>query len=625
MLSSNSKMAMKKLYKLFFVIAACAGLSACVDNFLEKPDTSGTVDLDEVYSSAKNAEGALASCYRRALVQGWPTGIGLYHGALASISGERYMGWNWHGTYDIAMSGLKASGQTNAPEGTAGADNFPENWSSIRACYLVKENIDRVPDMGAELKTWIKGEATALVAYRYMGMFYRYGGLPIVRKSFLPDDDLMTPRSSLQDTLEFILGLCDEAYSLLPDNWAAKYDGRMTKGAALAMKARVLQFAARPLFNSSTPYLDDAQTNSLVCFGNVNPDRWQDAVNANEAVLTWAVANGYQLINTGNAGEGQPNSNALDDYGTAVSLPGNKEILLAYKFDEADQANNGRSNTIARFYNTSAYYDGNNRFETDQVGLLTNFLENYYAVDGTELNWPKVGASVPADAQRWYDNIGKIEPRFKADYIVPYVESSCNPGDNKWSLAGWGRHVANVSAGECAFPNKGEQSGRGAGTVTKFYYKAGSRIWFEPPLFRLAEIYLNLAEAYNELSRSTEALKNLNKVHNRAGLPAIKETDQGKLREIIWREKAIEFAGENQRYFDVKHWKHPKIDKGIIGGQMRELQFYSDDANQLYLPGHLISWWDWNSYVAYWHPRMYLEPLPQVEVNKGILVQNPGY
>lgn len=617
---------MKQLYKILFVFCSMIAASSCVDYFLEKPDTSGNVDLDEIYSSTKNAEGAIARCYRDALSQGWPgEGMGMWHGAMGSISGERSLGWNWHGTYDIAMSGLKASGQLNSIAGCAGADNFPLNWSAIRACYLVKENIDKVPDMSDEMKSWVKGEVTALIAYRYMGMFYRYGGMPLVRKAFLPDDNLMLKRESLQNTLDFILELCDEAYALCPDSWDAKYKGRMTKGAVLAIKARVLQFAARPLFNSATPYLQSAGTESLICFGNENPQRWNDAAAANEAVLAWAAQNGYSLINTGGE-EGQPNKNAIDDYGRAVSEPNNQEVILAYKFDES--SNSGEWNTLAKYYNSSGYYLPSQRFEIQSSGLLTNFLELYYAEDGTELEWPEVGDPSPAEASLWYENMENIEPRFKVDYLVPFVERNeiINPGDNNWSLMGLNNHVANIDS-KNNFPANGQYKNRGAGGVAKFYYKAGSRIWFEPPLFRLAETYLNLAEAYNEMDQPDKALENLNKVHNRAGLPAITETDKDKLREIIWREKSLEFVGENHRYFDVKHWKHPEIDKGVIGGQMRELQFYSDTGSwtELQMPGHLISWWDWNSYVAYWHPRMYLEPLPLAEVNKGILLQNPGY
>ncbi|HRP56432.1 RagB/SusD family nutrient uptake outer membrane protein [Agriterribacter sp.] len=167
-----------------------------------------------------------------------------------------------------------------------------------------------------------------------MGMFYRYGGVPIVAKSFLPNDDMNIPRASLQETLDYILALCDEAIAGLPDTWSAQYYGRFTKGAAMAIKARTLQFAARPLFNTGAPYLDFGENNKMISFGSQDNTRWDKAIAANEAVLSWAQANGYALINTGGAGTGKPNPNALNDYGTATSVPGNSEVLLACKVDE---------------------------------------------------------------------------------------------------------------------------------------------------------------------------------------------------------------------------------------------------------------------------------------------------
>jgi len=119
-------------------------------------------------------------------------------------------------------------------------------------------------------------------------------------------------------------------------------------------------------------------------------------------------------------------------------------------------------------------------------------------------------------------------------------------------------------------------------------------------------------------------LEALNMVHNRAGLPSLIATGKDELRRLIWREKAIEFYGENQRYYDVKHWKHPNIGNGIIGGQMRELVFFVS-ASPRNLASNQRKYWDSNSYIAYWHPKMYLEPFPQYEVNKGVIIQNPGY
>ncbi len=607
--------------KFIILISVClVGLTcSCQKLFLEKPDTTGTVDLDAIYSSSTNAEYALMACYRDVLIHGWPGGWGVLHGALSSISGENARGYDWHGTYKISIAGISTA---DIDGSKSGADDYDANWRYIRECFLVKENIDKVPDMSAEMKGYVKAEATALIAYRYMGMFYRYGGVPIVRGSFEANDDLSAPRASLQETLNYVIELCDEAYAGLPESkWAAAQTGRMTRGAVLAMKARALQYAARPLFNSATPYLDNGEGNNLICFGSADAGRWQDAIDANEAVLKWAAENGYELINTGGAGEGQPNPNAADDYGTATSTPSNREVLLAFKFNGTD----GKTNYLKYMNLSPDNGAGGERWDSDVVGLLTNFLENYYLTDGSDLNLPKIGESMARNISEWKDNIDNIEPRAKMDFIFGGYDAFNNPGVWNWQARGWNRGTSN-NGKEYTFPNA-IGSGKGCGFSTKYYYKAAGRIWFEAPLFRLAETHLNLAEAYNEKGDATNALKHLNIVHNRAGLPKITETGQAALRKLIQREKAVEYYNENHRWFDVKHWKLENIGNGIIGGPMRELQFgvrNAEDANGNVL-ADMIEYYDAVTYESYWHPRMFLEPIPLAEVNKGFAKQNPGY
>ena len=490
----------------------------------------------------------------------------------------------------------------------------------------MRENIDRVPDMSDQEKNYVKAEATALVAYRYMGMFYRYGGLPIVRGSFSnpADPGVFAGRASLQETLEYILELCQQAYDGLPEgDWGAADQGRMTRGAVLAIKARTLLFAARPLFNSATPYLSGGH-DDLVCFGSKSDDRWQDAIEANEAVLTWAAANNYALLNTGGAGEGNPNPKAFEDYATATSTPANREVLLAYKCDETGQWTWPGSAIF--YYNNYSPVWTNNRWDTDVSGVLTNFLKLYYKADGSEFtNWPGVNEAAPRDASEWIQNIGDIEPRAKADNMFVGFDAFNNPGHSSWSANNWGRQVSNAGK-KTNFPAAIE-AGKGCAAPVKFYYKAGPRVWFEFPLFRLAETYLNLAEAYNEKGIAAKALENLNKVHNRAGLPKVTETDQDALRKIIRRERAIELYRENNRYYDVKHWKDENIGNGIIGGNMHELQFKIKESHSgsFNLASGLESYWDAVVYTSYWNPKMYLEPIPQSEINKGTLVHSSGH
>ena len=104
-------------------------------------------------------------------------------------------------------------------------------------------------------------------------------------------------------------------------------------------------------------------------------------------------------------------------------------------------------------------------------------------------------------------------------------------------------------------------------------------------------------------------------------MPSTSERDQAKLREFIIREKALEYFEENHRYYDLKHWKHPEISE-ILGGDMTEISYLTTDGNT---KAGLQSYWDAYSYTAYWHPKWFLEPFLQSEVNKGIIVQNPGY
>ncbi len=608
---------MKKV--LFFLLfIGLAGMYSCQKNFLQKPNTSGTTTLATVYSSSVNAISALLQCYRGSLIQGWPGGIGFGHGALASISGERSRGYSWHGTYSIIATGLSPNPLDGGDSG--GADNFGANYSNIRANFLVAENIDKVPDMDATNKAYVKAEVAGLNAYRYMGMFIRYGGVPVVTSSFEPTDNLAVPRSTLQQTLDYTLQLCTTAINGLPDKWSASstggdQTGRLTKGAALAIKAKVLMYAARPLFNSATPYLSAQGNNNLICFGNYDVSRWNDAITANEAVLTWASQNGYYLINTG-GGAGVPDANALADYGTATSTPNNAEVILAYKNDNSNQSDGG---TSGKWFNMSPYWTSD-RYDTDNVGMLSNFISNYYKADGTDQTWPKVGDGQHPGSE-YLSNIAAMEPRFLADNMGPGFDAANNPGDNNWSANGWGRGLANSSV----YPSS--SYGKGDATTTKFYYHAGSRVWFELPLFRLAETYLNLAEAYNETGNSAKALQDLNMVHNRAGLPSITETDQTKLRAIIQREWAVEFYNEGHRYYDVKHWKLPNVGNGIIGGAMSEFQFTENGLSNGNLAPTIaaVTYYDAVVYQTYWAPKMYLEPFPQSEVNKLIIKQNPGY
>jgi hypothetical protein len=231
-------------------------------------------------------------------------------------------------------------------------------------------------------------------------------------------------------------------------------------------------------------------------------------------------------------------------------------------------------------------------------------LENYYKADGTNQTWPALDVVTPfSDYTSW---VNQMEPRFKVCFQPWEMDAWSNPGDANWKNAS----------------TFGSQPGFGVARVTKFWYKASSRTWFEFPIFRLAAAYLSSAEAFNELGQTQNALNRLNKIHTRAGLPAITETDQAKLRAIIQREWAVEFFDENYRLHDVKHWKLPNIGNGIIGGPIRAFAY--NNGASVKVTGN-TNYNDKVIYNAFWAPKQYLNPFPQTEINKGYLIQNPGY
>ena len=604
--------------------AALMSTTGC-NLFLEMPEVTGSVYREDVFSNRKDTEGMLWRAYHRGLREGLPEGWAINHGTLASLSGEITRGYSWHAGYNLVVNGpttvLDASGQfQGAPA------NFNENWEVIRSCWIIISNIDSCPEISPEMKEYMKGEAYALIAYRYVGMFQRWGGVPIVRQANEMTDDINFPRASAQKTLEFALEMLQEAENRLPDTWTDiepgcgdKWEGRITKGAVLAMKARLLTFAARPLFNADQSYAKEFgmaySADSLIWLGGKDINRYQTAIDAHLAVINWAKANGKHLIFT--AGEGNRNSfeQAIDDYGRGVSQLNGPETLLAFKVESDQQV----YNNMTEGYNWSAYVDAGER---SLRGVLTNFVRLYRDTEGNDIDWPVVGEAAPRPIADFAANIDKIEPRFRVDICVPGKFGRSNDGDANWNEGIWYMGSLTSSA-EIAASMARATEGRSIGVPTKFYYKAGARRWLEFPLFRLAENYMSLAECYNEIGDATNAQKYLNIIRNRAGLPSVTETDQAKLRELIVRERALEFFEENQRYYDVKHWKHPDIGTKILGGPMTEISFLTTDgANTM---AALISYWDAYSYTGYWHPKWFLEPFRQDEVNKGIIAQNPGY
>lgn len=589
---------MKKIAYILFAVLLAAGLSSCKDWFIEKPEVTG-MNLDQVFSTAKNAEGAIAEAYGSILSSGLPVltwnndPIMPYESTEAVMGGEDLSRVTWGYMMKQVVSGMIANNENNGAGYTD--DYFPNNFTYIRKAWLVYENIDKVVDMTSQEKATVKAEMQVLVAFRYLEMMKRYGGVPLVEKTLTTVES--RSRATVQQTLDFIVGLCESAAATLEGvKWPADWLGRVNKGVALAVKAEALMYAARPLFNANAPYMqmDDPANNLMIWLGNYDAKRWETARIANQEVIDWGKANGYELIDTGDP---------IKDYGTAVGTPSNKEVLLAYK-----QQRENDDNGIYKNYTFMPNHTGHDL--NQYLGTGFGQLCQYRKADGTDQTWPEVDEWRPSEEYR--TKAGELEPRAKASLFFYGVQPANNTGNSRWDIyQNWQLE---------------DRSSDGCAKNIKFWYEAGKREWFEFPIYRIAEFYLNIAEAYNEEGNSSMALRTLNIIRGRGGLDPETETDQTLLRKSIQREWAVEFYEENQWFPHARHWKEGNT---MIAGNKYKFQFERAPGITWNprKPEEFGNYTRKPSYVpAYtWNDRMSLSPFTLSEVNKGYLVQNPGY
>lgn len=581
---------MRNIYKII-VLAAAAMLScSCAEDFLQKP-MGNDVTAKDVFSSKQRAMSAIAQAYSDALrinitflENDGNNTYGMTSGTLAHISGElNGFRYNWSTPVIISLSGMSVSK-------TAQIDNFGYNYDAIRQCYTVIENIGAVPDMTDVEKENVKGEMYALIAYRYCRMLIQYGGVPIV-EGIVQIGSKGTPRATVKEVLEHIVDLCDnEALPRLPDTQPADMHGRLTKGAALCIKAQAYLYCARPLFNTDVPYLSlGGENDKLLCMGEpYNEDLWVKARDAAKEVISWAESHGHRIVDT---------DSPFDDYGMAVS-PGSPEIIVSWK------------GFNARHYDPRQQGGGANNMSYTQ-------MKQYCKTDGTDQTWPEdLSDDQWASIEDYSARLEEMEPRYWASAAPGGYDARNNPGTEGWRAS----DMVNYSTWE------GKANIEQCGRRIKFWYHAGTRTWFDFPIYRLAYFYLALAEAENELGNTQEALDALNVTRGRGGVPDITVTDKSELRKAIQREDAVELYEENHRLFDVKHWKLEDIGNGIIGGPKKGFTFdYVTSSAGSYSLDNYKGYKVTVSYNAFWSDNQYLNPFPSDEVNKGYLVQNPGY
>jgi len=516
----------------------------------------------------------------------------------------------------------------------AGFLRWPHLYSNIQNINTILANIDEVPTTDEALRTRLKGEAYFLRAYEYAILLMNYGGAVISTEPFQLGQDVSgITRSTLQETLDQVLADIDAAIANLD---ASMEQGRANRGAAAALKSRVLLFCASPLVNGGYE-----ASNTLVSFGSTGQAaRWAAARDAAKAVIDGTYG-AYDLVGTYD----DPPATLTDADVTAYSNTyfnifnqkgaWNKETIWGIQFP----LTGGNVNRANIWFGPCGYHNWGNNDPTEPA------VRQYEMADGTPFVWDKynpgdqdlrtaTAAQLAADPLR--NPYAGREPRFYATVIYHGAPWQQRPSDaaafDPYNKAQTG-HFYNTDGTIKAYGVDTRQglieawNGTKNGyylkkfmdpqTVGQYYYNTNT--WVE---FRFAEILLNYAEACIELGGADlqNGIDALNKVRNRAGLPDRVTTDQVQARAWVRHERYIEHFAEGHQWYDMRRWMTaPTVIENVY--EMKIKEFTNGDFEWKIDKAAMPDARSWANDKYYW------VPIAQDEMKKAGqgFQQNPGY
>lgn len=642
---------MKNKIRKYIALGTIAmfSLSSCSDYLDKEPDDQLT--LETVFENKTNMERWLAYIYNAT-----PKFYN-YDGADA-VADELApsVGWESQGFKAI----LYQNGNWTSASG--GVINYWETFPMrIRQAYIFIKYAHALPDVTEKEVNYMKAECRFFIAYFHAVMAMTYGAVPIIRDATeeITGETLLLKQEPFNTVVDWAANELLETSKLLP----AYYDednkyGRITSIICLAMRARLLTFAASPLVNGNQ---DSDMVNMKNCDGvsifdsTFKPERWKTAVDANKLLIDEAEKAGHKLyIET--IGD---DVDAFQSYQNALMLrynQGNMEILFPRTYNDAgyfDRQANPRSMGGAGAIGVTqslvdAFFMNNglvpitgytNDGATPVINSESGYSETGYSTvdESYKTTWmyaTKGGTEqetehviVPKNTYKMY--CGR-EPRF---YISVLYNEEYH----------WGKDKSNAKNKFANFFSGGEDGGPSHDSPSAGYLirkrvdpsaipasSSGTYKKRQGVLYRLAEAYLSYAESLYEYSvatgtytdNETEILDYINRVRYRAGIPQYgKGADQipvteAQLRDLIRRERRVELNCEaGIRFDDLRRWKEAET---ALNGKFYGMNALAKSTERdeyykrtLYQTRRFISYW--------W-------PIPQDDIDKNTnLRQLPGW
>ena len=600
-------------------------ITSCKDDFVS------TQPLDQFSEAAVWSDAALTEAFVTNIYSGVGLG-GFNEQMLASLTDEAIFTHPGRGITTIteARTNPADMGWVNGPI------QYGSLYSRIRAANLALENLTDPKFTDAALVDRLKGEVHFLRGYYYHQLVRFYGGVPIIDRAYgLGEADYMAPRNTMEECINFIVKDAEMAATLLDGK--NMVSGRASKAAALALKSRILLYAASDLYDAATAKAKSSAMSSfakpelMAITTGSRAERWQKAKDAAKAVLDMP-GYGYQLDLTMPATSEQAKANYMNT--SLAKFGGEREVLFGRYFINAKQEDGGRQ----------GLFNGPNGYNNWAGNTpIQHLIDDYEMMDGTKFNW-----SNPEHAKAPYVN---RDPRFYSTFLfdgAPWKPrtSAGKAKDPANQIQTGSYEIVDGSTKKVQFGLDTRKSSieDWNGSYTGYYMRkftdpdpaiVDQNTWQQVPwqFFRYTEALLNYVEASIELGQDAEAKTWLNKVRFRAGMPAITETGDA-LRQRYRNERRVEMVFEEQRYHDARRWMVApatlaRQPNGItVFGALKpgkSVTTYKYDPNN-YDYSYSVFNIDPGKENRKWDDKMYFLPMQRDEMNRNTnLIQNPGY
>lgn len=354
----------KLLYRAAALLFIGSGLMACTDTIafgdasLDKA-AGAEATKDTVFSNAEYTRQFLVGIYAEQYYglpyvnkNTLPHSTNPYAGKFDALTDCWHMGWNGSAVYGQYYTGNLTANVTrdDGLDGPLFSFDKEHVWQAVRACHIFLENVDKVPGINDAEKGRLKAEARCLMAARMWDCFQRYGGIPIIDHALeVSETTAEFPRKSVEECVDYMVSQLDQAIAEPNFPWAvadpATMTGRWTRAGAKALKAKILQMAASPIFNpkDGQPYYQGAseEVKPYIMYTDNSKyqERWDKFYDACKDFFDDLAANGYYELT-------QAAGTAPKDYRLAYRkgyyLQSSREIIHSVRHSSYDNFNSGR-------------------------------------------------------------------------------------------------------------------------------------------------------------------------------------------------------------------------------------------------------------------------------------------